>query len=58
MQNFSKHDYVEAILAIAKSDGVDIANRINHIVYAGKEITLEYFQAAARGLVKIVLNQD
>ena len=51
-------DYIDAILAIAHTESLQIASRVNHLALKRGHITLAYFQAAAAALAQLILNKD
>ena len=51
-REITPQEYTKCILHIADSDGLEIANTVNHMALESKQIPLRCFQAAAAQLAK------
>ena len=58
-REITPQEYTKCILHIANSDGLQIANTVNHMALESKQIPLRYFQAAAAQLAnQIIKNRE
>ena len=55
-QEITPREYTKCILHIADTDGLEIANRVNHMALESGHVPLNYFQAAAAELANRIIN--
>ena len=57
-REITPQEYTKCILHIADSDGLQIANTVNHMALESKQIPLRYFQAAAAQLANQIIKNE